>query len=276
MSDGYLYSGVSGYIDEQVNNKSRNKNSVLRKTRIIKILVLVLSGLLVLEALIYAIIIPCSNPVQISFTGNKNLTINQLYGCAGSEIQNTWIKFNCDTFASNLSLNAAIESVEVEKRFPDKVLVTIHERVPVAASLVNIDGKTVPVQIDKNGVLFSVNKDIPSTDIPLVTGLAFESLTEGTRLHPKLRPIMEQIEVIQQKNPGYFSVISEIRVMPKDYGDYELMLYPIHTTTRVRTDRTLTEESLQYIMVVLDVMEKLNLNVEEIDLRYGSISYKTN
>lgn len=276
MSDGYLYPGMSGYIDEQLNNKSRNKSNVLKKTRTIKILVLVLSVLLVLEALIYAIIIPCSNPVQISFAGNKNLNLNQLYASAGSEIQNTWIKFDSNAFASSLNSNAAIESVEVEKRFPDKVLVTIHERIPVAASLVNIDGKTVPVQIDKNGVLFSINNEIPSTDIPLVTGLVFDSITEGTRLHPKLRPIMEQIEAIQRENSGYFSVISEIRVIPKEYGDYELIIYPIHSSIRVRTDRTLTEESLQYVMVALDVTESINQNVKEIDLRHGSISFRTN
>ncbi len=43
---------------------------------------------------------------------------------------------------------------------------------------------------------------------------------------------------------------------------------------KVLTDRNITEESLQYMMVVLDVVNAMDSNVAEVDLRYGSISYK--
>ena len=49
------------------------------------------------------------------------------------------------------------------------------------------------------------------------------------RLNGKLRPLMEQIAEIQSTNPEYFSVLSEIRVISKDYGSYELELYPVHS-----------------------------------------------
>lgn len=41
-------------------------------------------------------------------------------------------------------------------------------------------------------------------------------------------------------------------------------------------DRNLTLESLQYMMVVLDVLNTIEPNISEVDLRYGSVSYKTN
>ena len=140
--------------------------------------------------------------------------------------------------------------------------------------LATINGKTVPVQIDKKGVIFSIDKGMPSGAIPLVTGFIFENPAEGMRLHARLRPLMEQIAKIQESNPEYFSAISEIRVLPKDYGTYELALYPIHSKTRVLTDNVLNVEALQYMMVVLDVIDSIDPDVAEVDLRYGSISYK--
>ena len=44
---------------------------------------------------------------------------------------------------------------------------------------------------------------------------------------------------------------------------------------RVLTDRALNEDALQYMMVVLDVVNSIEPDVSEIDLRYGSVSYRT-
>ena len=51
-------------------------------------------------------------------------------------------------------------------------------------------------------------------------------------------------------------------------------MYPIHSRTRVITDRSLSEETLRYMLVVLDVIDSVDTDVEEVDMRYGTISYK--
>jgi cell division protein FtsQ len=85
---------------------------------------------------------------------------------------------------------------------------------------------------------------------------------------------MEQIQDIRNLKQKYFAAISEIEVVPKEYGNYELVLYPIQAKVRVLTDRALNEEALQYMMVVLDVVNSIEPDVGEIDLRYGSVSYR--
>jgi cell division protein FtsQ len=263
MSDSAIYATVASY----------EKKS--GKTKALKVLVIILSIILCLEAVFYVFVLPCFRSVKISYSGVKTLSDEQLYSASGEEINKPWLKFDPLVLASGLSAYPSVESVVVEKRFPDQVLVQVIERTPVAATLLNIDGKTETVLIDKGGVLFGTHRNIESDNIPLVTGLVLDSLSEGSRLHPKLRTLMEQISEIQKKSPVYLSVISEIRVLPKIYGDYELMLYPIHSHTRVLTDRTLNEDSLQYMMVVLDVIDSIDSNVQEVDLRHGSVSYKT-
>ena len=138
----------------------------------------------------------------------------------------------------------------------------------------NIDGKTVPVQIDKNGVIFAVNRGMPKENVPVISGLTFESISEGMRLNAKLRPLMEQISKIYEKNPGYFANVSEIKILAKDYGSFELELYPTNSHVKVLIDRTLNEETLQYMMVMLDVLDSIQTKVSVVDLRYGSISYR--
>ena len=73
---------------------------------------------------------------------------------------------------------------------------------------------------------------------------------------------------------NYFAGISEICVLPKDTGNYELALIPAQSKIKVLTDRALNEDALKYMMVVLDVVNKIGADVYEIDLRYGSVSCK--
>ncbi|HOE09295.1 MAG TPA: FtsQ-type POTRA domain-containing protein [Treponemataceae bacterium] len=274
MSDGYVFSELDSFYGADAFKRERVDQKKANKTRIIKILFFVLAGVIIVEALLYVLVIPCMSPVKVSVAGLQSLTNRDIQRFIQYNPKSTWFSFDSAKAASNIALNSIVENVIVEKKFPDQVLIHITERQPVAVSLATINGKTVPVQIDKKGVIFSIDKGMPSGAIPLVTGFIFENPAEGMRLHARLRPLMEQIAQIQESNPEYFSAISEIRVLPKDYGTYELALYPIHSKTRVLTDNVLNVEALQYMMVVLDVIDSIDPDVAEVDLRYGSISYK--
>ena len=99
-------------------------------------------------------------------------------------------------------------------------------------------------------------------------------MSGGMRISSKYRPLIEQILKIKEMGKNYFAGISEICVLPKETGTYELELIPSQSKTKVLTDRTLNEESLKYMMVVLDVIKLLDADVPELDLRYGSVSCK--
>ena len=95
------------------------------------------------------------------------------------------------------------------------------------------------------------------------------------RIPAKYRPLIDQITKISELPQSYFAGISEICVQPKEFGNYELALIPSQSHIKVLTDRSLNEEALKYMMVVLDVVKQLGSDVCEIDLRYGSVSYRT-
>ncbi len=133
----------------------------------------------------------------------------------------------------------------------------------------------MPIQIDKNGVLFPVNSaELPiDGSIPIISGVPVENIPEGMRLPSKYQLLIDQIAKIQSINRKYFAVVSEIHVVPREYGNFELVLIPLKSHLRVLSDRILSEEILQKMMVTLDVVNGLDKDVDVIDLRYGSISY---
>ena len=52
-------------------------------------------------------------------------------------------------------------------------------------------------------------------------------------------------------------------------------MIPAQSKVKVLTDRALNEEALKYMMVVLDVVNKIGTEVSEVDLRYGSVAFRT-
>ena len=275
MNSDVLVSDVNGFyrLNDDV-KKVEKKSSKEKNSKILKTLVIALVVMIVLEVLVYAVLMPCLAPVRVVYTGLETFTPQQVNNYLKISPKTTWIGFNSSAAAASLTSNAVIENVVIEKRFPDQVRINVTERKAVAVTLANVRGKTVPVQIDKNGVIFAVDRGLPKENVPLVTGFTFETISEGMRLNAKLRPLMDQISQIYAKNPAYFTMLSEIRVVANEYGSYELELYPAEEHIKVLVDRTLSDETLQYMMVVLDVLSSINADVSEVDLRYGSVSYR--
>lgn len=266
MSDSYAFTDFKSYYAEETKNTDR-------KTKLLRVLVIVLTVVLVTEGLLYTVIFPCLSPVKVSVFGLENLTPDAVLEECGMDFSVGYINFDADELKSRLESVSAIESVTVQKKFPDQIIVEAKERVPVAFSLVSRGGKSTSVQIDKNGVIFTSVGKSASDSVPLLSGLDIDSTSEGLGIPTMYRPLLEQISEIAEKKSPYFSALSEIHVQPTTSGSYELVLYPIHSHVRVITDRSFDEQTLQYMMVVLDVLNSMDAGVNEVDMRYGTVSY---
>ncbi|WP_407397456.1 cell division protein FtsQ/DivIB [Treponema sp.] len=256
---------------EPVMETVKDKNLVA-----LKVLVIVLGSFLALEALIYSFVLPLFAAPEITYSGLNYLTKNELNEKLAELDGATWSGFSTEKAVSILSNISCVESVAVDKHFPNTISVKVKERNAVAKSIISQNGTSKSIQIDENGILFSVNSASVATDysVPLVSGLPVDNLQEGMRLPAKYRVLMDQISDIRKLPRKYFAAVSEIQVVPKEYGNYELALYPSQARVKVLTDRNLNEDALQYMMVVLDVVNSIEPDVSEIDLRYGAVSYR--
>ncbi|MCI5524200.1 MAG: FtsQ-type POTRA domain-containing protein [Treponema sp.] len=273
MSDVIFSDFDIGQPVETKTEKSKNRKIVL-----LKVFSVILATLILIEFILNKFIFPCMNYPVVTITGSSAQITAEVKNVLSSLNETSWLSFDTETAASSIMNQiSAVESALVKKTFPDKVEIEIVEREIAAKSIVSIDGKTTGVQIDKNGVIFTTKSftDVSSDNsIPLISGLPVEYVKIGMRLPSKYRPLMEQIFELKNLPQNYFAEVSEIQVMPKEYGNYELVFYPVHSRVRVLTDRSLNEEALKYMIVMLDVVNSMEPDVAEIDLRYDSVSYR--
>ncbi|MBP3710771.1 MAG: FtsQ-type POTRA domain-containing protein [Treponema sp.] len=265
MSDMSMTGFASGMVEK--------KRDV--KTRIIIVVFSVLCVVFFAEIVIYKFVLPSMGKPKIIFSGSKEISMDEMTQLLYPMRNMNWFAFNAEEAVSILASIPAVDAVSVSKHFPDKIFINIVERESVAMTFISVNGRSIPVQIDRNGVLFNdPSMKQNGSIIPIISGMPVEHLSEGMRIPVKYRMLIEQVAAIQKLGQKYFAAIAEICVVPKEYGNYELMLIPAKTKIRVLTDRALNEDALQYMMVVLDVVNSIEPNVAEVDLRYGSVSYR--
>ncbi len=263
------------FLSEDMDSTAEGKTE--KKIKFIKTIFCVLCFALLCELVIYKYVMPSFSSPKVTVTGQKDYTAEEIARLLLPMNSTSWFDFDVDQAVALLSSEAGIDHVVVEKRFPDKIFVNVSEREPVAVTFVMDKGSTKPVQIDKNGVLFP-GKNNPAAEavLPIVSGLPVEYMSKGMRIPSKYRPLIDQISKISELPQHYFASLSEICVLPKDSGNYELALIPSQSKVKVLTDRALNEDALKYMLVVLDVVNQIGTDeVAAVDLRYGSVSYIT-
>lgn len=249
-----------------------------KKIKLIKVIFCLLCFALLCELVIYKYVMPSFSSPKVTVTGQKEYSAEEIARLLLPMNSTSWFDFDVEQAVAILSSEAGIDHVSVEKKFPDKIYINVTEREPVAVTFVMDHGRTSPVQIDKNGVLFPGKKKSslsPETTLPIVSGLPVEYMSKGMRIPAKYRPLIDQISKISEMPQHYFASVSEICVLPKDSGNYELALIPSQSKVKVLTDRALNEDALKYMLVVLDVVNQIGSDVAAVDLRYGSVSYIT-
>ena len=276
MSDAGYFLDNENYFDENENGFHNEESKSERRFRVIILSLLVVMGILLFgEFVLWRFIKPSLSSPKVTISGYKNMSAEDVAMKLIPMNSRNWFTFDVNVAAGILSSESCIKNVDIVKHFPDKILVNINERVPVAVTYINQKGKSIPMQIDETGVLFS-NKNnaiVAQSGIPILSGIPVDNMTDGMRIPAKYKTLINQISQIQNLPQKYFAAVSEICVVPKDSGNYELVLIPSSGHTKVLTDRALNEEALKYMMVVLVVVKQLKPDATAVDMRYGSVSY---
>jgi cell division protein FtsQ len=248
--------------------------------RFIKRLAIVLGVALGLEIVWFCAIVPFLPFSSVTVAYSGKIPRAELLAAAGIHAKSSWI--NCDAAQAKQALEAlpSIASAVVLKRFPDRLAVQLTERSAIAVTFAELDGRVVPLSFDREGVVFQIGQgpraSVPlgANALPVVSGLVFERAQEGTRLPDFLGDFLSDLERLERTSPALLASISEIRIQKKAYESYDLVLYPVKPRVRVRIGSRLNEETLQYMMLVLDVLSSRGIRTDEIDFRTGTAVYR--
>ncbi|GHU38484.1 cell division protein FtsQ [Spirochaetia bacterium] len=244
--------------------------------KIFKRILLVCSILLTAELVWLFVVTPCAPLSSVDIKTIDGVTRNDVLAMAGITPRSSYMSVNVKEVEESLMRNPLISSAQVIKHFPEDVEIVLSGREPCAVSLASVNGKSIPLFYDKEGVIFKIgNKDVPNipSTVPLISGLQFGNIVIGTKLPEFLLPLLDDIEEVKTKSPELLSVISEIHVSKKTYDGFDLILYPAYNTVKIRLGADLKDETLRYMLLLLDVLKEKNLHVDEIDFRTGTASY---
>ena len=242
----------------------------------LKIIILVMLLFLAGDSIYYLFIVPFNTTAKIQFSGIDTILEADMKKAVGLTGTEKWGKLNKDVLLHRITSYPLVAEARVVKKYPDKVLIEIAERKPVGVLLATVGGRTIPMEIDKTGTVFKVAAKQDRQALPIISGLSFQNIRAGMKVHKQLVPLFKQLELLQKKNPALLSEISEMKIEQKKYGGFDLILYPVRTQVKVRTDGTLNEDRLRYMILTLDVIRDLDLNtqIEELDVRAGTACYR--
>jgi len=269
MSSIDIYPGFSC----QVKHKSRTVNK-----KILLFVFLFIFGLASMEAVFMLLISPNLkiDKVQVYAPASVALSSSEIIELAGITGGESYFSVSASEIESRLLENRLIQGVKVEKHFPSAIKIIIEGREPFALSFMEVDGWTVPVALDREGVIFEIGDGITDYDLPVISGLTFQNLKLGTQLPSMFIPYLSRLSAVKQSSSALFEQISEIKFVEKTEGTFDVVIYPANSSVRFRTNSDITDGMLQQMFTVLDVMEEngIDKQTDELDFRSGKIVYR--
>jgi cell division protein FtsQ len=248
-----------------------------RLTRPILLCLTVVCALFLLAR--YAVL-PVLTVRHIVFQSDLELSEDELLAISGLQGTAYWHSLATETIRKRLEAYPLIRKAVVEKVFPDTVRMTVWGRRPVALVLADMGGRSLPVLVDDEGVVFKVCADAADLDLPVVSGLPAADASLGSRLPGAYAPLFQQLRLLRDKSPSLTRLLSEVRIIshgPQDpQGNYDLLIYLTSSPVPVRAGGTLDESLLRYSLMVLDLLSNQGVlkNIQELDFRSGDVVYR--
>lgn len=258
--------------------KPRGGKRELLFNRFLLVLVMCLILFLVGELVFHFIVAPRLTVRNIVIRSDLPLSREEILSIAGTEENPFYYDIDTRLIGDALERLPMVRKAAVEKTFPDALHITLYGRIPLSIIFFTTpEGRSIPMVIDDQGVVFEIGSALSRWDLPVITGVEFKKLEVGTKLPEKVQPILQDLHRLRQEDPGLFRLISELRLIPRAAGDLDVLLYPVQFPVRLRLAGGLDPAVLRNAVVILDLLAKqeLLIQVRELDMRTGEVVYRT-
>lgn len=202
--------------------------------------------------------------VQIISENNIPVDVKQIKAIIGVDTGSSYPSIDCKKIENLIRNHLVVESVRVEKHFPDRLSIHLKNREAIAIGLfLTEEGRSVPVQFDKEGYVLHSGSAIKDFDLPILSGdYNFPLPVSGERIEGKAQNLLNSLYTIREENEELFKLISEIKMNNIGSDHYEVFFY-------VRGHRIplLMKENFDstYLLKAIEVMDAL----KDVDLDKG-------
>jgi cell division protein FtsQ len=245
--------------------------------------VLAAAAILVASALaIYVLarflLVPLTAIKHIDVESDVSLSEDQILAQAGISGTESYYSLSADRIEQKLEANPLVRKALVVKVFPDTLRVSLYRREPVALVLATAGDRNIPVLVDREGVVFKIGITGAEVDLPVISGLTLGETALGAQVPKSYRDVVGDLAALKTKSPALYRVVSEVRVVPlaSETGAYELLLYFLTTTVRVKARGPVDETLLKYSLMVIDLLSNRGVlrDIEEVDFRGEDVVYR--
>lgn len=208
-------------IKNVVNKKNKRKKSKkTKKKRAAKKIISFFSCLLLIGGItVFAFTAPIFNITKIEVNGNSQVTNDTIISISGLKKGENIFKFN-NSIIQNIKENQYIEEVNIERKLPGTVKITIKERnIKYQIKLINSYA-----YIDKNGYILEISS--VKKEVPIIVGL---NVTENDLINKKRLELqdLEKLNKIQKviesaKSIEIDNIITEINI--ENNNDYYIYI----------------------------------------------------
>ncbi len=192
--------------------------------------------------------------------GNKYISIEEVHRIA--DIPEAINIFGLNTANINMRLmsDLRIAETDVSRKFPGTIVIHIKERNPMAYVASNYGF----VEIDKQGVVLAVYKNLKQIKVPMITGVRLENQYVSDKIeHQSIKNILLYLSLLDEVT---LNQLSEINIKSsEEFIAYTLTSIPIRLGNgdRLSDKAKLTND-------ILHELSDKKVMVEYIDLTYAS------
>lgn len=257
MRYGKTGSYRSGYMegDGRLEYKPQDRSKIPRSGRVVLLLLLVaiITGVLFINSSFFSI-------GSVIVSGNKYVTTEDIYRIAEIPDKINIFRLHTSEIRNRLMNDLRIESVEVLRRFPSTIEITVKERHPVAY-LANGYGF---IEVDRQGIILAAHKSLKQVNVPMITGTRIENGYVGDKVdNPTIKNILQYLAALDEET---LSLLSEINIKSPE----QIVIYTVNSVQiRVgKCDRL--EEKAKLTQDILKESKDKKLYIDYIDLTFAS------
>lgn len=217
------------------------------------VLIILIAGVLFIKSSYFTV-------GSVIVEGNKYISVEDVYRIADIPESINIFSLNTANIKTRLLHDLRVDETDVSRQFPGTIVITIKERKPMAYVASNYGF----LEIDKQGVVLAVFKNLKQINVPMITGTRLENEYVGDKIENQaVKKIVNYLSLLDEVT---LNQLSEINIKPSD----EIIAYTLNSihirlgnSERLADKAKLTNEMLREL-------EGKKIMVEYIDLSYES------
>jgi cell division protein FtsQ len=199
---------------------------------------------------------------DIIVTGMDRLSRDEVIRAADLALGDDILEVDTDSVAARVAALPLVRSVEARRTWKREVIVSVVERTPLAAVLLDR-----LCEVDEEGVVLPGDPSGSVSDLTIIRGLDVGAVPAGTRLQsPGLQPALELVTRLSRPELALDRVVSEIWAGEAD----SLVMFLLSNAVPVRVGRgDIPPRRLMAFRAVIEDLVAKDIDPEYLDLRFS-------